>query len=82
MPKFYDQYCPQALMPKDYGGDSPCLEDLNNMVKRGVENLAPWYREEERLRVNESLRPSRSRGSYTSPESFGCNGSFKKLNLD
>ncbi|XP_034236694.1 alpha-tocopherol transfer protein-like isoform X2 [Thrips palmi] len=78
--KFYE-YVPKELMPKEYGGDAPCQDDLNDLVKTGLEQMAPWFREEERLRVTESLRPARSRG-YQSAESFGCNGSFKKLNLD
>ncbi|KAJ1523012.1 hypothetical protein ONE63_002147 [Megalurothrips usitatus] len=78
--KFYE-YVPKQMMPKDFGGDAPPSDALHEIVKAGLEQTAPWFRLEERLRVDESRRPARS-VPYQDGDAFGCNGSFKKLNLD
>ncbi|XP_052132406.1 alpha-tocopherol transfer protein-like [Frankliniella occidentalis] len=78
--KFYE-FVPQEMMPKDYGGEAPSSDELHDLVKQGMEKLVSWYSQEERLRVDESRRPARS-VPYQDGDAFGCNGSFKKLNLD
>lgn len=59
----------------------PVVSRVAELVKSGLEKMAPWFRQEERLRVEESRRPARS-VPYQDGDAFGCNGSFKKLNLD
>ncbi|KAJ3624276.1 hypothetical protein MTP99_017914 [Tenebrio molitor] len=65
-------------LPKDYGGEGPSLEDLNEMTKRKVVQYQERFDRLDTLRVNENLRPE----EFNNDEILGFYGNFKKLDVD
>jgi hypothetical protein len=65
-------------LPKDYGGEGPSLQQLNDLVKEKLTFHQDRFDQLDKLRVNESLRPEK----LNNDEVLGFYGSFKKLNVD
>ncbi|KAJ9574054.1 hypothetical protein L9F63_008580 [Diploptera punctata] len=72
------QAVPRSLLPRDYTGDEPLLDDLFKDTLRLLEDCKHWFMQDEKLKVDESKR---ERG-HSSTEEFGVAGSFKKLEID
>ncbi|XP_075210942.1 alpha-tocopherol transfer protein-like [Lycorma delicatula] len=69
---------PKEMVPLDYGGVAPSLEELNNHWKDILMKQRPYYAAVDGLKTNESLRLEKK---YTQTE-FGESGSFRKLAVD
>ncbi|RZB39471.1 CRAL TRIO domain containing protein [Asbolus verrucosus] len=72
------QVFPKEILPKDYGGDGPSLEELNEMVKIKLTQYQERFDKLDKLRVNEELRPEK----LDNDEMLGFHGNFKKLEVD
>ncbi|XP_023950590.2 clavesin-1 [Bicyclus anynana] len=73
-------YIPKEAFPKELGGDYKTKKELKDEIQQWVEDNKQFYKEENRRRVNESLRPNGQKA--TIEEIFGIQGSFKKLDID
>ncbi|KAJ3624264.1 hypothetical protein MTP99_017903 [Tenebrio molitor] len=65
-------------LPKDYGGNGPSLEELNDGLREKFDEYQNRFDQLDRLRVDESLRPEK----LNNDEVLGFHGNFKKLNVD
>ncbi|KAL0267281.1 UNVERIFIED_CONTAM: hypothetical protein PYX00_009597 [Menopon gallinae] len=70
-----DKFVPLKIMPKNYGGSEKSNEELAEEQLKFIMQYKDWFQEEEKLRVDESKRPIKSK-------SFGMDGSFKKIEFD
>ncbi|XP_031344539.1 retinol-binding protein pinta-like isoform X2 [Photinus pyralis] len=73
------EHVPISALPVEYGGCGETLEELTVKWKHKVESYKEWFLEEATCGCDESKRISES---YTPSDSFGINGSFRKLNID
>ncbi|CAH1376512.1 unnamed protein product [Tenebrio molitor] len=69
---------PRDDLPKDYGGDGPSLEELNEMVRQKLAQYQDRFDQLDKLKVDENLRPKK----LNNDEVLGFHGNFKKLNVD
>ncbi|CAH0726585.1 unnamed protein product, partial [Brenthis ino] len=49
---------PRNILPKEYGGENGSVQQLTDYWKEKVESYRDWYRREEHVRSEESLRPA------------------------
>ncbi|XP_017774660.1 PREDICTED: alpha-tocopherol transfer protein-like [Nicrophorus vespilloides] len=70
---------PKEILPKEYGGDGPTLQELTDYWKTKVESYKNWFKEDAKYKSDESKRPGKPK---TSADYFGMEGSFRKLNID
>uniref|UniRef100_A0A336LSG1 CSON003001 protein n=1 Tax=Culicoides sonorensis TaxID=179676 RepID=A0A336LSG1_CULSO len=75
------QFAPPEIFPKDYeGGQEESIDVLaEKYYQRLVDRREHFLEEEKTRRVNEKLRPTKSR---IVNDLFGMEGTFKKLNID
>ncbi|XP_045770429.1 clavesin-1-like [Maniola jurtina] len=74
------KYIPKKAFPKDLGGDYKSKKDIGDDLIHWLQDNKSFYIEENKRRVNESLRPD---GKKTTIEDlFSIQGSFKKLDID
>ncbi|KAJ3624282.1 hypothetical protein MTP99_017920 [Tenebrio molitor] len=66
------------ILPKDYGGSGPTLEQLNGLMKVKLEEFQGRFDQLDQMRVDESLRPER----LVNNDILGFYGNFKKLDVD
>jgi hypothetical protein len=69
---------PPDQLPKDYGGNGPSLEELNDGLREKFDEYQNRFDQLDQLRVDESLRPEK----LNNDEVLGFHGNFKKLNVD
>ncbi|KAM3959080.1 LOW QUALITY PROTEIN: retinol-binding protein pinta-like [Aphomia sociella] len=69
----------KSVLPKEYGGDDGCVQELVDHWKAKVESYRDRFLLEENVRSDESLRPGKPK---TTSELFGVEGSFRKLDVD
>jgi hypothetical protein len=69
---------PRDDLPKDYGGDGPSLEELNEMMRQKLAQYQDRFDQLDKLKVDENLRPEK----LDNDELLGFHGNFKKLNVD
>jgi hypothetical protein len=72
------QILTKDTLPKDYGGEGPALEDLNELTRRKLAQYQERFDRLDALRVNENLRPE----ELDNDEILGFYGNFKKLDVD
>ncbi|KAJ3618934.1 hypothetical protein MTP99_005732 [Tenebrio molitor] len=65
-------------LPKDYGGEGPSLEEMNEMTVQKLAQYQERFDLLDTLRVNENLRPEK----LDNDEILGFYGNFKKLDVD
>ncbi|RZB89867.1 clavesin-1 [Asbolus verrucosus] len=65
-------------LPRDYGGEGPSLEELNEMMKAKLDQYRNRFDQLDVLRVDERLRPQK----LDNDDVLGFYGNFKKLNVD
>ncbi|RZC41034.1 CRAL TRIO domain containing protein [Asbolus verrucosus] len=68
----------KETLPKDYGGQGPSLDELNDMLKAKFREHQDRFNLLDKFRVNENLRPEK----LNNDELLGFYGNFKKLNVD
>ncbi|XP_039752305.1 clavesin-1-like [Pararge aegeria] len=73
------KYIPKKAFPKDLGGEYKTRTELRDELIRWVGENKQYYIEENKRRVDESLRPG---GKKSVEDLFGIQGSFKKLDID
>ncbi|KAJ3619002.1 hypothetical protein MTP99_005792 [Tenebrio molitor] len=66
------------ILPKDYGGSGPSLEQLNDLMKVKLEEFQDRFDQLDQMRVDESLRPEK----LVNNDILGFYGNFKKLDVD
>ncbi|XP_050445990.1 alpha-tocopherol transfer protein-like isoform X4 [Cataglyphis hispanica] len=70
---------PRSILPVDFGGEQPSLDTIADMWKAKLMQRREWFLEQEKVKVNESLRSN----SVIKPDDlFGVSGTFRKLNID
>ncbi|KAJ0173234.1 hypothetical protein K1T71_011410 [Dendrolimus kikuchii] len=72
-------YIPKEILPTDFGGEGESMESLHNAWKLKLEEYTSWFKGQEQLKANESLRPGKPT-NYD--ELFGIDGSFRQLDID
>lgn len=69
---------PQEILPKEFGGDAPPLQEIREYWKEKVESYRDWLIAEQDMMVDESKRPD----SVHDNEFGGVDGTFRKLGID
>ncbi|XP_068900958.1 alpha-tocopherol transfer protein-like [Tenebrio molitor] len=69
---------PANMLPKDFGGEGPSCEDLQEMVKLKFMEKQELFDRLDKIRVDERIRPEKLRDD----EILGFHGNFKKLDID
>ncbi|XP_015513791.1 alpha-tocopherol transfer protein [Neodiprion lecontei] len=73
------QFVPKSILPEEYGGTSGTMAELSAALRKIVNGNRDWFLEQEKVLVNERLRP----GPAVNGDSlFGFSGSFRKLDVD
>ncbi|KAH0815866.1 hypothetical protein MTP99_017921 [Tenebrio molitor] len=66
------------ILPKDYGGSGPSLEQLNGLMQVKLKEFEDRFDQLDQMRVDESLRPEK----LVNNDILGFYGNFKKLDVD
>ncbi|CAH0713573.1 unnamed protein product, partial [Brenthis ino] len=72
-------YIPREMLPKEYGGDCGTMDELQEKWTQKLIEYRDWFKAQEALIANESLRPGKPT-NYD--ELFGIDGSFRQLAID
>ncbi|CAH2000179.1 unnamed protein product [Acanthoscelides obtectus] len=72
------KFLPNNVLPKDYGGDLPPLQEINESWMKAFEKYSDRFDTIAKLKVNEQLRPE----PLVNDDILGVYGNFKKLNVD
>lgn len=70
------EFVPQEILPKDYQGEEASLDTLAKETVEEVRSRSDWFRQDEKLRVDDSKRSAKCH------DNFSIQGSFKKLSID
>ncbi|XP_068086825.1 retinol-binding protein pinta isoform X1 [Anabrus simplex] len=73
------QHIPKSVLPKDYGGDGPSVEELTAEWKKKIESYRDYFLEDSKYCSNEKKRPGKPKSSE---DLFGLEGSFRQLTFD
>ncbi|XP_072934254.1 alpha-tocopherol transfer protein-like [Epargyreus clarus] len=73
------KYVPQEMLPPEYGGSSLSMNDHQDNWTQKLVEYRDWFKAQEPLKANESLRPGKPT-NYD--ELFGIDGSFRQLTID
>ncbi|XP_068086824.1 retinol-binding protein pinta-like isoform X1 [Anabrus simplex] len=73
------EHIPKSVLPKDYGGDGPSLDELASDWKKKVESYRDYFLEDSKYCSNEKKRPGKPKSSE---DLFGLEGSFRQLTFD
>ncbi|XP_074030256.1 retinol-binding protein pinta [Leptinotarsa decemlineata] len=71
-------YVSKDVLPRDYGGDGLSLREYSEIWKRKFQDYKGRFDILEKLRVDESLRPT----PLVNDDVLGYYGNFKKVNVD
>ncbi|XP_043468151.1 alpha-tocopherol transfer protein-like [Leptopilina heterotoma] len=75
-----EEYIPLEILPNEAGGKAGPLSKFYDDRMKLLTEFRDWFIEDEKSgRVNENLRPGKSKNAG---EVFGVEGSFKKLDID
>ncbi|KAF9812566.1 hypothetical protein SFRURICE_014425 [Spodoptera frugiperda] len=73
------KYIPQEMLPSEYGGQCGSMATLQEQWKLKLQEYRDWFKRQDNIIANESLRPGRPT-NYD--ELFGIDGSFRQLSID
>ncbi|CAG9126180.1 unnamed protein product [Plutella xylostella] len=73
------EHVPREMLPKDYGGDGPTMDELQEQWVATILEYKDWFAAQESIKSDESLRPGKPK-NYD--ELFGIDGSFRQLSID
>ncbi|XP_073948103.1 alpha-tocopherol transfer protein-like [Choristoneura fumiferana] len=73
------EHIPKEMLPDEYGGNGGSLDDINKAWIVKLQEYTEWFKSQESVKVNESLRPGKPT-NYD--ELFGIDGSFRQLSID
>ncbi|XP_046661380.1 retinol-binding protein pinta-like isoform X2 [Homalodisca vitripennis] len=74
------KYIPKRILPSDFGGDAPSVEESSREWQKTIESMYDFLIEDEKRITDESKRPTESRNDCG--QIFGVNGTFNKLTID
>lgn len=75
-----EKFIPLEILPNEVGGKAGPLSQYYEERKKLFTEFRDWFANDETNgRVNENLRPGKSKNAG---EIFGVEGSFKKLDID
>ncbi|KAK4879673.1 hypothetical protein RN001_007819 [Aquatica leii] len=72
-------HIPLQILPKEYGGTGPSVEELTAEWKQKVESYKDWYAEDYLYRSDETKRIG---NHFFYDDILGTDGSFRKLEID
>jgi len=73
------KFVPKAMLPNEYGGEAGNVKDINDQWFDKLKDYTPWFKEQEKSKANETLRPGSPK---TADDLFGMEGTFRKLSID
>lgn len=73
------EYVPKKCLPKHLGGEAASWPEMNDLMKKELQNNSEYFQEELKNRVDETKRPGKAKNAG---DLFGTEGSFKKLDID
>ena len=73
------KYVPKNILPSEYGGDAGSIVAINEAWREKLRTYTPWFKEQEKSKANEALRPGAPK---TADDLFGMDGTFRKLTID
>ncbi|CAH0713572.1 unnamed protein product, partial [Brenthis ino] len=73
------EHVPKDMLPQEYGGNGCSLDEVNEGWMKKLADYTEWFKEQEDIKANESLRPGKPT-NYD--ELFGIDGSFRQLSID
>lgn len=80
---------PLEMMPEDYGGEAPCIEELDQQTKAMCEKYAEWlkestvhYKSDESKRIKKASWWGLFNGSTTNSQKLDEKSILKNLQLD
>uniref|UniRef100_A0A1B6EXZ6 CRAL-TRIO domain-containing protein n=1 Tax=Cuerna arida TaxID=1464854 RepID=A0A1B6EXZ6_9HEMI len=62
------QSVPKEIMPKDYGGEAPTMEELNELNLQRIQKYQQYFKDEQKVVVDESKRISKKAKQSEDPE--------------
>lgn len=74
------KFVPKESFPRENGGAFKSYDEIRDELKERLKNNTNYFKEENKKRVEESLRPAGERSRAEAL--FGTQGSFKKLDFD
>ncbi|XP_069680003.1 alpha-tocopherol transfer protein-like isoform X2 [Periplaneta americana] len=74
-----EKYFPLEILPEDYGGKSESCETIHAKQQALVQKYTNWFQQEEAMKVDESKRIGKRNLEV---DSYGAEGSFRKLAID
>jgi len=69
----------KEVLPKEYGGTGPSLEDLTQYWVKKMEERRDWLMDQPNYKTEEDKRPGKPK---LHSDIFGIEGSFRKLEID
>lgn len=73
------KFVPKNILPTEYGGDAGTIVEINEAWREKIRTYTPWFKEQEKSKANEALRPGAPK---TADDLFGMDGTFRKLTID
>ncbi|XP_075230322.1 retinol-binding protein pinta-like [Lycorma delicatula] len=74
---------PKNLLPNDFGGDEPSLQDLNGAWQNKLMEYRQWFLHNESIKADETKRVGKCRFQTSlEQQTFGTQGSFRKIEVD
>ncbi|GLV38430.1 uncharacterized protein CBL_13019 [Carabus blaptoides fortunei] len=73
------KYVPKKSLPKHLGGEAATVPEMEDLMKKELQNNREYFMEEQKNRVDEAKRPGKAKNAG---DLFGTEGSFKKLDID
>ncbi|XP_046661381.1 alpha-tocopherol transfer protein-like isoform X1 [Homalodisca vitripennis] len=82
LPNYKDlyKYIPKRILPSNYGGDGPTLEESSREWQKTIESIRDFLIEDGTRITDESKRPKESHNDCG--QVFGVDGTFNKLAID
>lgn len=74
-------FIPLNCLPADYGGSQKSLKEINEQWKQLYMQEAQFFEDLDKVKIT-GVIPKRLVEDYSEQESFGIQGSFRKLNID
>ncbi|CAB3245876.1 unnamed protein product [Arctia plantaginis] len=73
------KFIPKELLPTEFDGTAGSLDDIHKVWVEKLKSYTGWFKKQESIKANESLRPGKPKNYY---ELFGMEGSFRQLAID
>ncbi|XP_063700188.1 alpha-tocopherol transfer protein-like [Culicoides brevitarsis] len=74
------KFVPKSILPKEYGGEAPCIDELMNVWEEKFKSYENYFKEDEQYGTDESKRPEGARQKTN--EDAMMIGTFRQLSVD